>query len=56
MNQEIEWTLESHATMQEEMKTFEQQQKHEDGQRAEIIRLENQRLERSVLRMPAADP
>jgi hypothetical protein len=45
VNQEIEWTMESHAQMQEEMKVFEQQQKEEDHQRAEIIRLNQEKLE-----------
>lgn len=46
MNQEIEWTLESHATMKEEMKAFEEKEKMDDGQRAEVIRLNNEKLER----------
>jgi hypothetical protein len=49
VNQEIEWTLESHVVLQAEMKQFEEQQTKEDGQRAQIIRLNNQRLERLVL-------
>lgn len=45
MQQEIEWTLESHASMVEEMKVFEQQQRHEDEQREKVILSNNQRLQ-----------
>lgn len=45
VQQEIEWTLESHATMQEEMKVFEKQQREEDEQREKIIQSNNQRLQ-----------
>jgi hypothetical protein len=45
VQQEIEWTLESHASMVEEMKVFEEQQRHEDEQREKVILSNNQRLQ-----------